>query len=109
MDTNQAKDQNVVSFMMQLIQEKHGDEVDINFLNQEADKLYNQFGDQLVTYFEPQLTPEQRESFDKMVSGGSDQDKMLDFLIDAIPTLEEQIMDVLVKFRADYLAQKSES
>lgn len=43
MDTNQAKDQNVVSFMMQLIQEKHGDEVDINFLNQEAIFLHLNF------------------------------------------------------------------
>ena len=103
MDDNQQKDQNVLSFMMQLVQERHGDDIDINFLNEESEKLYNQFGDNLVSYFEPQLSEEQKKKFDEMISSEKGQDEMLAFLVDAIPTLEEQIMDVLVKFRDDYI------
>lgn len=103
MDVNQPKDQNVLSFMMQLVQEKYGDDVDISFLNQESDKLYNQFGDNLVSYFEPQLSDDRKKQFDELISAGSDQSNMLNFLIESIPNLEEQIMNVLVKFREDYL------
>ncbi len=109
MDGNQQKDQNVLSFMMQLVQEKYGDDIDINFLNQESEKLYNSFGDDLVTYFEPQLSEEQKKEFDELISTQKDQDDLLNFLVGAIPTLEEQIMDVLVKFREDYLSQSEES
>lgn len=99
----QAKDQNVLSFMMQLIQEKMGDEVSIEVLNAEADKLYFEFGDKLVEYFEPQLNEEQKKKFDEMIQGAKSQDDMMNFLVDNIPDLEEQIMQVLIEFRADYL------
>lgn len=100
----QPRDQNVLSFMMQLVQEKHGDDIDMSFLNEESDKLYNEFGDKLVSFFEPQLSPEQKKKFDELISSGSAQDQMLSFLLESIPTLEEQIMDVLVKFREEYIA-----
>lgn len=99
----QPKDQNVLSFMMQLVQEKHGDETEIDFLNQESDRLYNMFGDNLVSYFEPMLTEDQKKDFDKLVGTGADQEGLLNFLIQAIPNLEMQILQLLVKFRADYL------
>lgn len=101
-----TKDQNVMSFMMQLVQERHGDEVDLTLLNSESDRLYNKFGDDLVKYFEPQLTEDQKVKFDEMVSKGSDQDAMMNFLMDNISDLEEQIMNVLIAFREDYLAGK---
>jgi len=101
--TDQVKDQNVLSFMMQLVQEKHGDDIEINFLNEESEKLYNEFGDKLVSYFEPQLSEDKKGEFDKLISTGSDQDKMLNFLIESIPDLEEQIMEVLIQYRAEYL------
>jgi hypothetical protein len=103
--TPQPRDQNVLSFMMQLVQEKHGDEIDINFLNTEADKLYMEFGDKLVSYFEPQLSEEQKKKFDELIAKGKGQDEMLNFLVDSIPDLEEQIMQVLIEYRATYLGE----
>lgn len=98
------KDQNVVSFMMQLVQEKYGDEIDIEFLNQESDRLYDLFGDNLVSYFEPMLSEEQKLQFDGLVANSAQQDELLDFLIKNIPNLEQQILQVLVDFRNDYLS-----
>lgn len=104
-NSNQKKDANVMSFMMQLVQEKHGDEIEYTFLNSESEKLYNQFGDKLVSYFEPQLSEEQKTKFDKMIADSMGQDEMLNFLVDSIPDLEEQIMQVLIEYRAEYLGE----
>lgn len=102
------KDQNVYSFMMQLVQEKHGDDVDAAFLADEAEILYEIFGDMLLIYFEPQLKEEQKRQFDEMVEMNSDQDDLLSFLIENISDLEDQIVNLLVKFRTDYLSGKME-
>lgn len=104
MPNDQVKDQNVFAFMMQLVQEKHGDEVTAEFLNTESDKLYDTFGNNLVSYFEPMLSEEQRSEFNQLINSGQDQQKMLEFLVSAIPNLEEQILQVLVSFRNEYLA-----
>jgi len=101
--SNMPKDQNVLSFMMQLVQERYGDEIEIEFLNQEADRLYDEFGNNLVNYFEPMLSEEQKLSFDQLVATSPDQEKLLEFLITNIPNLEQQIMQVLVDFRTSYL------
>jgi len=101
---NENKDQNVLSFMMQLVQEKYGDDIEIDFLNQESNKLYDLFGNNLVRYFEPMLDETQKEQFDKMVKEQTNQDALLAFLIQAIPDLENKIMQVLVSFRSQYLA-----
>ncbi len=101
--SDMPKDQNVLSFMMQLVQERYGDEIEIEFLNQEADRLYDEFGNNLVNYFEPMLSEEQKLSFDQLVATSPDQEKLLEFLITNIPNLEQQIMQVLVDFRTSYL------
>ena len=102
-NSNNVKDQNVLSFMMQLVQEKYGDDVEIGFLNQEAGRLYELFGNNLVQYFEPMLTVEQKTQFDELVKKQTNQDALLSFLIQAIPDLENRIMQVLVAFRNQYL------
>ncbi|MEI7578853.1 MAG: hypothetical protein WCJ58_02305 [bacterium] len=107
MNPTQPKDQNVLSFMMQLVQERYGDEVELDFLNQEADRLYDIFGNNLVGYFEPMLSEEQKKSFDQLVAMKGSQEQLLQFLIEAIPNLEQQILQVLVDFRADYLSPDS--
>jgi hypothetical protein len=99
------KDPNVMTFMMQMVQEKHGDNVDNNFLQQEADKLYEEFGDRLVNYFEPMLTDEQKGQFDQLVGQGVDQDKLLEFLVGAIENLEQRILEVLMQFKNEYLVK----
>lgn len=100
---DEVKDQNVLAFMIQLVQEKFSDDVDAEFLNQEANRLYDLFGNNLVSYFEPMLTEEQKQSFDQLVEQASDQDVLLNFLVENIPNLEQQILQVLVAFRANYL------
>ena len=101
---NESKDQNVLSFMMQLVQEKYGDDTEINFLNQESNRLYDLFGNNLVRYFEPMLNENQKAQFDNMVKEQTNQEALLAFLIQAIPDLEDKIMQVLVSFRDQYLA-----
>lgn len=100
---DEQKDQNVLTFMMDLVQQKHGDEVEIDFLNSEADKLYNQFGDMLVSYFEPMLTEEQKQQFDHLIESNADQDKVLEFLMGSISDLDIKIQQVLLNFRNSYL------
>jgi hypothetical protein len=105
MSENQAgeKDQNVYSFMMQLVQEKEGDEVDYDYLTEEADRLYDIFGDVLLAYFEPQLSGEQKQQFDQLIENGEDQDILMGYLVENIDDLEAKIIQVLASFRNDYL------
>lgn len=98
------KDQNVYAFMMQLAQEKQGDDVEAEFLAEETDMLYDLFGDMLLAYFEPQLNDDQREQFNQLVEANSDQDALLNFLTENISDLQDQIVNMLVKFRQDYLS-----
>jgi len=106
-NTQQPKDQNVLTFMMSLVQEKYGDDIDMSFLNTEANRLYDLFGDQLVTYFEPMLSEDQKKDFDVLVSQQNNQDQLLNFLIQAIPDLENKILQVLVGFKTEYLKANS--
>lgn len=103
--SQQNRDQNVLSFMIQLVQEKYGDDTDMNFQNSEADRLYNLFGNNLVSYFEPMLTEDQKKQFDQLVTQGGNQEMLLSFLMQAIPDLETKIMQVLVSFRNAYLTE----
>jgi hypothetical protein len=104
MDLTQ-KDPNVMSFMMQVVQEKHGDNVDSKFLEEEASKLYDEFGDKLVSYFEPMLSEEQKTQFDQLVQKGADQNKLLEFLVGAIENLEQKILDTLMQFKNEYMGR----
>ena len=104
-NTVQNKDQNVLSFMVQLVQERYGDDTEIGFLNQEADRLYDLFGNNLVNYFEPMLNDQQKAQFDQMVKQGNNQEALLAFLVRAIPDLENKIMQILIAFRNAYLME----
>ena len=106
-NNQQPKDQNVVTFMMSLVQEKYGDDVDMTFLTTESNRLYDIFGDQLVSYFEPMLSEQQKKDFDVLVSQQSNQDQLLNFLMQAIPDLENKILQVLVSFKTEYLKTDS--
>ncbi len=102
MDLSQ-KDPNVMSFMMQMVQEKQGDNIDSKFLEEESSRLYNEFGDKLVGYFEPMLSDDQKKQFDALVQEGADQNRLLEFLVGAIENLEQKILDVLMRFKNDYI------
>jgi hypothetical protein len=107
-NSQNIKDQNVLSYMMQLVQEKYSDDVEFDFLNQEADRLYDLFGNNLVQYFEPMLTVEQKQQFEELLKKQTSQDALLSFLIQAIPDLEGRIMQVLGVFRTQYLAMSED-
>lgn len=103
----QPKDQNVYSFMMQLVQEKHGDDVESEFLETEAERLYIEFGESLLSHFEPMLDEGQKQEFDKLVEDQVTQDVILAFLTSNIENLEQKILDVLMSFREKYMAEKA--
>jgi len=92
-----------MSFMMQMVQEKQGDNIDSKFLEEESSRLYNEFGDKLVGYFEPMLSDDQKKQFDALVQEGADQNRLLEFLVGAIENLEQKILDVLMRFKNDYI------
>ena len=48
------------------------------------------------------------KSVDQLVAAKNDQEKLLEYLIQAIPNLEQQILQVLVDFRNDYLSQNQQ-
>lgn len=106
--STEDRDPNVYSFMMQLVQEKHGEDVEFSFLEQEAGRLYDIFGEVLLNYFEPQLTPDQKVQFDQLVEAEAEQDQLLNFLIENIGNLEQQIVQILANYRSDYLSGKLE-
>ncbi len=105
MNDKPERDQNVLSFMMQLVQQKHGDDIDMDFLNSESEKLYDEFGNALVDYFEPLLNDQQKLQFDKLIdqNRGEDQESVLNFLMGAIPNLDQKIQQVLVMYKNKYL------
>jgi hypothetical protein len=98
-----ARDQNVFSFMLQLVQERYGDDTDLDFQNKEAERLYDVFGNNLVSYFEPMLSEQQKQQFDALYKQGGNNESLLGFLTQSIPDLEMKIMQVLVSFRNAYL------
>jgi translation initiation factor 2 alpha subunit (eIF-2alpha) len=100
-----SRDQNVFSFMLQLVQERYGDDTDLEFQNREAERLYDLFGNNLVSYFEPMLSEEQKKQFDQLYKQGGNNESLLGFLTQAIPDLEMKIMQVLVSFRNAYLTE----
>lgn len=108
MDPNEPKDANVYSFMMQLVQEKHGDDVSVELLNTEAERLYIEFGDLLVDSFEPMLSSDQKAQFDALVAEEADQEMILTFLTESIDNLEQRILDTLMNFRENYLSEIEE-
>lgn len=100
---NQAKDRNVLSFMYQLVQERHGDDTDINFLNSEADRLYFLFGNKMVEYFASMLNDSQKAEFSQLINNRADQNQVMEYLANALPDMEGRILKILAMFRNEYL------
>lgn len=100
-----SRDQNVFSFMLQLVQERYGDDTDLEFQDKEAGRLYDLFGNNLVLYFEPMLSESQKQQFDTLYKQGGNNEALLGFLTQSIPDLEMKIMQILVSFRNAYLTE----
>ena len=97
------KDERVMNFMKQIIQEKHGSNKEGDFLNQEAIRLYGKFTEQLISYFKQFISKDHEEKLDKLVGQSADQDVILAFLMESIDNFEAKIVWVLMNFRNDYL------
>jgi hypothetical protein len=105
MQDNQQRDQNVLSFMMQLVQQKYGDEVESSFLVEESNKLYDRFGEALVDYFDPLMNEEQHNEFNRLSTEEGSNSKVLEFLMREVPDLDTNIKKVLYMFKENYLNQ----
>lgn len=98
------RDPNVLAFMAQAVKEKYKDQqVTDEFMQTEANRLYDDFGNNLVSHFEPMLTEEQLKQFDELLQNGSTQDQLLQYLMSCIPDLTKKIEDVLVGYKEKYL------
>ncbi len=100
---DEPKEDELFSKMMELVQQKHGDDVDPDFLHTEAERLYLEFGDQLANYFEPMLTEEQKQEFDQLAENGMSQDQAIEFLTRSIDDLEGKMLNALFEFQKRYL------
>lgn len=98
-----SKDERVMGFMKQIIKEKHGQNIEEDFLNQEADMLYNKFTERLTSYFKQFISKEQEKELNKLIGQSANQDVVLTFLMESIDNFEAKIIYVLMNFRNDYL------
>lgn len=107
MESDAKKDQNVLSFITQMIQEKHGDDVSLDFLEVEKERLYIEFGEYLLETFEPMLNGSQKQQFSEIVENNSDPDQIQGFLFGSIENLEQKIIEALYEFKDNYLIQEN--
>lgn len=98
------RDPRVLDFMAQAVREKFKDQqLTEEFISTEAARLYDQFGEELVSHFEPMLSKEQVTQFDGMLQAGETQDHLLEFLMGCIPDLTSKIEQVLLSYKDKYL------
>lgn len=107
MESGTQEDQNILSFITQMIQEKHGDDVSLEFIEVEKGRLYIEFGEYLLKTFEPMLTGMQKQQFSEMVENNSDADQVQGFLFNSIENLEQKIIEALYAFKDNYLIQEN--
>lgn len=101
------RDPNVLNFMMQAVREKFkNQQITEEFVNTEATRLYDAFGENLVSHFEPMLAKEQIEQFDGLLQSGASQDQLLEFLMGCIPDLTSKIEQVLLAYKDKYLLEQ---
>ena len=100
----EQKDQNVYNFLVQIIQEKRGNNLPWDQITTEADSLYEKLGDALVNTFEPEMSNENRDEFNNLVGQGYKQEDLQMYLLQNIPNLENRITQILENFKATYLS-----
>lgn len=99
----------VVNFMKQTVIEKYGEEVDKNFLNEETNRIYEDFGDNLFTHFKPMISAEQKVKLDKLLTKTQNQEEVLGFLMESIDNFEQKIIEYLIEYRKAYRIAKDSS
>lgn len=95
----------VVDFMRQTVLSKYGEKVDQNFLEQETNRIYSDFGNNLFSHFKPMIPPEKKIELDKIIDESKDQDVVMAFLMESIENFEQKIIQYLVEYRNTYIAK----
>lgn len=99
---NQPED-SVLTFLSQMVREKHGSEVGGDYIQEETQKLYAQFEAGLVIYFKGLLSDEQRVVLEKRVAQPVTQTELLTFFMNSIEGFEFKIVEYIADFRKRYL------
>ena len=93
------KNESVMGFMKQIVQEKYGDTIDANFREQEVNRIYDEFVDKLVNHFKPMVSEKGKEESAKLNGQSVDQNMLLGLLMDSVENLEQKIVSFLKIFR----------
>lgn len=100
------KDSYLYSFLVEMVQEKHGDEIEIEFLESEVDHLNVDLSEKLLLYFEPMLEEALKVEFEELVQREASIGEILGFFASNISNFEEGVVDFLEHYRRRYLLQK---
>lgn len=100
------QNEKVMYFIKQMVQKKYGSDISQDFLNTEAEKLYNKFSEDIVSYFKPFISGEHKEDLDNLINKSGNEESVLAFLMDSIDNFEQKIVQVLLNFRNSYLNDK---
>ena len=101
--TNNMTVESVMNFIKQIVREKYGNQAEVHFVNQEVSKIYNEFGNNLVAYFKPMISDQEKLKLDKLINQSVDHEVFLAFLMDSIVNFEQKIVKFLIKFRENYI------
>ena len=96
------QDSYVQSFLTQMVQERYGDDVELEFIETEVERLHMDLGDKLIKHFEPLLDSSSQAEFERLLGADSDMDTVIQFLFGSIDDLQPKIFDFLDKYKTDY-------
>ena len=107
--SSEYRNEAVMDFMRQTVKEKYGENGEVDFLDQEANKIYTEFENSIFDHFKPMLSPDQQVELDKITNEQADQATLLTFLMQSINNFELNIFQFLVDFRKKYQAAPGSS
>ncbi len=94
----------VINFIKQAVVKKHGDQ-DSNFVNQETQRVYNDFGNNLLEHFSSLLSKEQSTELESLIKKTKSQKVVLGYLMESIDNFEQKIIEYLMGYVENYLAK----
>lgn len=99
-----VRDPQIMEELRELVRFKHGRGSEATFVEQESTRLYDLFSEQLISFFEPMISEEKKAEFDNLSSQpGVNQETLMGFLIETIPDLQNQVLQALHEFEANYI------
>lgn len=108
-DKDNLRDDRVMNFIMQMVQEKYGSSMSEGNLTKETEMLYEMFTENLVSYFKPYISEGDSNKLNDLLKKPTDKDTLLAFLMESVDNFEQKIVQVLVDFRNSYLELKDKN